>query len=67
MPEDRPRFTARDAIGAGVLLLAVNLLCAGIGAGIGAILGALIPLALVGFFAGFGVGLAVVIKRFSAL
>jgi hypothetical protein len=58
-------MTGRDAVGAGFLLLAVNLLCAGIGAGIGALVGALVPLLLVGFFVGFGAGIAFVIKRFS--
>jgi hypothetical protein len=67
MPDDPPRFTARDAIGAGMLLLSVNLACAGIGAAVGAVLGALVPLLLVGFFVGFGVGLTAVIKRFSSL
>jgi hypothetical protein len=67
MPDDRSRFTARDAVGAGMLLLSVNLACAGVGAGVGAIFGALVPLLIVGFLVGFGVGLAVVIKRFSTL
>ena len=67
MPDNRSRFTARDAAGAGMLLLSVNIVCAAIGAGLGAIVGALVPLLLVGFFIGFGAGIAVVIRRFSAL
>lgn len=55
-----------SAAGAGMLLLAVNLTCAGVGAGIGALVGALLPLLLAGFFAGFFAGIAVVIKRFGA-
>jgi hypothetical protein len=67
MPDSQSRFTARDAAGAGMLLLAVNLICAAIGAALGALIGALVPLLLVGFFVGFGVGIAVVIRRFSSL
>lgn len=66
MPDNRSRFTGRDAAGAGMLLLAVNLTCAAIGAGLGALIGAVVPLLLAGFFIGFGVGIAVVIRRFSA-
>jgi hypothetical protein len=65
MPDDRSRFTGRDAAGAGMLMLAVNLLCAGIGAALGALTGAFVPLLLAGFFVGFGAGIAVVIRRFS--
>jgi hypothetical protein len=57
-------MTGRDAAGAGFLLLAVNLLCAGIGAGLGALVGALAPPLIAGFFIGFFVGIAVVIRRF---
>lgn len=64
MANTRPPVTGRDAAGAGALLLAVNLLCAGVGAGLGALVGATVPLALVGFFIGFGLGIAVVAKRF---
>jgi hypothetical protein len=54
----------RDAAGAGALLLAVNLLCAGVGAGLGALVGATAPLALVGFFVGFFLGIGVLARRF---
>jgi hypothetical protein len=64
MTNSRPRFTGRDAAGAGALMLAVNALGAGIGAAIGALVGALVPLLLVGFFIGFFGGIAVVAKRF---
>ena len=67
MTDSRPTFTGRDAAGAGVLLISVNLLCAGIGAGIGALVGAVVPLLLAGFFAGFFVGIAVVAKRYRHL
>lgn len=60
-------MTGRDAAGAGALLLAVNGLCAAIGAGLGALLGAVVPLLLAGFGIGFFVGIAVVIKRFRYL
>ena len=64
MPEPRASFTARDAAGAGFLLLSVNLVCAGVGAGLGALVGALVPLLLVGFFLGFFLGVWYVAKRF---
>jgi F0F1-type ATP synthase assembly protein I len=60
---ERPT-AGRDVAGAGFLLLAVNLLCAGIGAGIGALVGALAPLLIVGFLIGFFAGIAFVIRRF---
>jgi hypothetical protein len=60
-------MTGRDAAGAGALLLAVNLLCAALGAGVGALLGAAVPLAIAGFFIGFFVGIAVVARRFRDL
>jgi hypothetical protein len=58
-------MSGRDAAGAGMLLLAINLLCAGIGAGIGAAIGALVPLLIVGFFVGFFAGIAFVIRHFG--
>ncbi len=64
MTNSRPRFSGRDAAGAGALLLSVNLIGTAIGAGIGWLVGAVIPLALVGFFIGFFGGIAVVSKRF---
>jgi hypothetical protein len=67
MTNSRPTFTGRDAAGAGALLLAVNLLCAGVGAGIGVAVGAVIPLAVAGFLIGFFVGIRVVAKRFRGL
>lgn len=59
-----PQRPGRDAAGAGMLLLSVNLVCTGIGAGLGALVGALVPLLLAGFFIGFFAGIAVVAKRF---
>lgn len=64
MTNSRPPLTGKDVAGAGVFLLSVNLLCAGIGAGIGALLGAVVPLFLVGFLAGFVLGIYLVSKRF---
>ena len=66
MPDGPTQFTAADAAGAGLLMLAVNLVCAGIGAGLGALVGALVPGLLVGFGVGFGLGIRVIIKRFRA-
>jgi hypothetical protein len=57
-------MTGRDVAGAGFLMLAVNLLCAAIGAGIGALVGALVPLLIVGFLIGFFAGIAFIIRRF---
>ena len=67
MPDKPGPVTGRDAAGAGFLMLAVNLVCAGIGAGIGAAIGALVPCLVAGFLIGFGVGIRVVAKRFGAL
>jgi hypothetical protein len=60
----RPPVTGRDVAGAGALMLAVNLMCAGIGAGLGALVGAAAPLGVVGFLIGFLVGIRVVANRF---
>jgi hypothetical protein len=63
----RPPVTGRDVAGAGALMLAVNFLCAAVGAGIGALLGAVVPLALAGFLIGFLMGIRVVSRRFHDL
>jgi hypothetical protein len=63
--QSRSPITAADAAKAGVLMLTVNGLCAGVGAAVGALVGAIVPLALAGFFIGFGAAIAVVIRRFS--
>ena len=52
---------------AGFLLLGTVLLCAGIGAGLGALVGALAPLVVLGTFAGFGAGFALVYSRYRTL
>lgn len=67
MTNGRPPLTGSDAAGAGALMLAVNLLCAGAGAGLGALVGAVVPGLLIGFFVGFFVAIAVVAKRFRDL
>jgi hypothetical protein len=64
MTNSRPSITGRDVAGAGVFLLTVNLVCAGIGAGLGALIGAPIPLLLLGFFIGFFLGIYLVSRRF---
>ena len=64
MSSPRRPTPGRDVAGAGFLLLAVNLVCTGIGAGLGALVGALVPLLIAGFFIGFFAGIAVVISRF---
>jgi len=60
----RPR-SGQSPVVAGSLLVATLLLCTAIFAGIGSLVGALVPFVIAGIFVGFGVGLAVVIKRFS--
>jgi len=67
MTNSRPPVSGKDVAGAGALLLAVNLSCAGIGAGVGALVGATKALLVVGFFIGFFLGIYVVIKRFRDL
>jgi F0F1-type ATP synthase assembly protein I len=64
-PRPGSRSTAADAAKAGALMLAVNGLCAGVGAAVGVLLGPIVPLALAGFFIGFGAAIAVVIRRYS--
>jgi hypothetical protein len=67
MTNSRPPVTGRDAAGAGALMLAVNVVCAAIGAGVGALVHAVIPLLLAGFFIGFFLGIRVVARRFRGL
>jgi hypothetical protein len=50
-----------------MLMLAINLTCAAIGAGAGALVGALVPLTAVGFLIGFGLAITFVIKRFRGV
>lgn len=64
MTNSRPPITGSDVAGAGALMLAANLMCAGVGAAIGALVGAPVPLAVVGFLIGFLVGIRVVVSRF---
>jgi hypothetical protein len=60
----RPPVTGSDVIGAGFLMLSVDLMCAGVGALIGIPFGAVTALAIIGFLIGFLVGIRVVISRF---
>ena len=53
--------------GAGALLIGTIVACAAVGLGIGAVVGAPVPLALVGGFAGVGVGMWLVYDRFRDL
>ena len=57
----------RDAAGAGALLIATILACAGIGLAIGALVGAPAALGIVGGFVGVGGGFWVVYRRFRDL
>jgi hypothetical protein len=61
------RTPAREAAGAGALLIATILSCAAIGLGIGALIGAPAALAIAGGFAGVGVGFWLVYSRFKDL
>lgn len=65
MTNGRRPITGRDAAGAGALMVAANVVCAGAGAGLGALAGAAVPGLLIGFGLGFFVAIAVVIKLFS--
>jgi hypothetical protein len=67
MTNGHPPRTGRGAAGAGALLLAVNVLCAAVGAGLGALVGLLVPGLVAGFFVGFFLGIAVVANRFRDL
>jgi hypothetical protein len=52
---------------AGFLLLSVVVLCIGVGAGVGALLGSIAPFAILGTFAGFAAGIALVHSRYRTL
>jgi hypothetical protein len=58
---------ARDAAGAGALLIGAILACAGVGLGVGALVGAPAALAIGGGFVGVGVGFSLVYRRFKDL
>jgi hypothetical protein len=58
---------ARDAAGAGALLIGTILACAAVGLGVGALIGAPAALAIAGGFAGVGVGFWLVHSRFKDL
>jgi hypothetical protein len=58
---------ARDAAGAGALLIGTILACAGVGLGIGALIGAPAALGIAGGFVGVGVGFGLVYSRFKDL
>jgi hypothetical protein len=61
------RTPAREAAGAGALLIAAILFCAAVGLGIGALIGAPVALGIAGGFAGVGVGFWLVYSRFKDL
>jgi hypothetical protein len=58
---------AKEAAGAGALLIASILACAAVGLGIGALIGAPAALGIVGGFVGVGVGFRLVYGRFRHL
>jgi hypothetical protein len=58
---------ARDAAGAGALLIGTILACAAVGLGIGALVGAPAALGIAGGFIGIGVGFGLVHSRFKDL
>ena len=58
---------ARDAAGAGALLIGTILTCAGAGLGVGALIGAPAVLGIGGGFVGVGVGFGLVYRRFKDL
>jgi hypothetical protein len=58
---------ARDAAGAGFLLIATILACAAVGLGIGALIGLPAALGIAGGFVGVGVGFWIVHGRFKHL
>ncbi|HWF33854.1 MAG TPA: hypothetical protein VG295_00730 [Solirubrobacteraceae bacterium] len=64
MTNGRPPLTGKDVAGAGMLMLSVNLLCAGVGAGLGALAGSVAAGLVPGFFIGFALAIFVVSKRF---
>jgi hypothetical protein len=57
----------RDAAGAGALLIATILACAGVGFGVGAVVGAPAALGIAGGFVGVGAGFWVVYRKFRDL
>jgi len=61
------RTPTKGAAGAGALLIATILACAGVGLGIGALVGAPAALAIAGGFVGVGGGFWVVYSRFKDL
>jgi hypothetical protein len=67
MTDGSSRVTGRDVAGAGMLMLSVNILCAGAGAGLGALAGATAAGLIAGFFIGFFLAIAVVVRRFQGL
>jgi hypothetical protein len=59
--------STRDAGVAGFLIVSAVILCAGVGAGLGTLVDAPGPLAVIGVFAGFGLGLRLVYTRYRDL
>jgi hypothetical protein len=57
--------TGRDAAGAGALMLAVNIVCAGAGAALGSLAGSTVAGLVAGFLIGFFLAIRVVVKRFQ--
>ena len=61
------RTPARDAAGAGALLIGTILACAAVGLGLGALIGAPAALGIGGGFVGVGVGFGLVYRKFKDL
>jgi hypothetical protein len=66
-PVPQPARPRPSGAVAGFLLVATVILCIGAGVGIGALIGAIGPLAIIGTFAGFGAGFALVYSRYRTL
>jgi len=56
-----------DAATAGFTLIGAMLACGAVGLGLGSLLGLAVPLALVGLFAGLGVGFFLVYSRYRRI
>lgn len=69
MPSPTPKPAPVRPAGAvaGFLIVGTVVLCAGLGVGLGALVDAVAPLAILGTFAGFGLGIALVISRYRTL
>lgn len=65
MAGEQSPVTGKDVAGAGMLMLAVNGVCAGVGAGLGSLVHATGAGLIAGFLVGFFAAIAVVVRRFK--